>query len=405
MFIFFNFIFAILTGCCLGVITGLIPGIHVNLISVLLVSLSGYLLGFVDPLTLSIFIISMGVTHTFLDSIPSIFLGAPDSDMALGVLPGHRLLLKGRGYEAVKLTVIGSLLSLITVLCLIPFAIPFIPKLYSFIKPYIGYILIFIVVWIILQEKELNKIFWSSFVFFLSGILGIIVLGWPNLNQPLFPLLSGLFGISTLLTSLLQNVEIPKQNITETIKISLGEKIKAISAAVFSGSLTGLMPGLGAAQGAVIAMQLVKNIGNYAFMILIGGINTVNFMFSLTTFYTLEKARNGAIVAMMEIIKKISLEQFIVLIFSGLIAGCIATFLALFFAKVFSKLIVKVRYGILCMVVILFIVMMVIYFSGVAGLLILAASTAIGIIPILINVKRSNAMGCLLLPVILFFVL
>ncbi len=48
---------------------------------------------------------------------------------------------------------------------------------------------------------------------------------------------------------------------------------------------------------------------------------------------------------------------------------------------------------------------MVIYFSGIIGLLILVTSTAIGIIPALIGVKRSNAMGCLLLPVILFFVL
>jgi putative membrane protein len=402
---FYDIIIAVLIGCFFGCITGLIPGIHVNLISVLLVSVSGYLLGVTDVVSLSVFIISMAITHTFLDSIPSIFLGAPDADMALGVLPGHRLLLEGKGYEAVKLTVIGSLLALILTLFLIPFMIPFVPKIYSFIQPYMGYILIFVVVYMVLKEKEGNKIFFGSFVFFISGILGIIVLNWENLKQPLFPMLSGLFGISTLVISLLQNTEIPKQQITESIKVKFSDKVKAILAAVFSGSLTGLMPGLGAAQAAIIAMQLVGNIGVYAFMILLGGINTVNFTFSLVTFYTLQKARNGAVVAILEIIKKISLEQLLVFLFAALVAGCIATLLALFFARVFSKLIVKVNYRKLCVGIISFITLMVIYFSGLIGLLILVTSTAVGIIPGLIGVKRSHAMGCLLLPVILFFVL
>lgn len=402
---FYGIIYAVLIGCLAGTFTGLIPGIHVNLISVLLVSMSGYLLGFTDPLTLAVFIISMAVTHTFLDSIPSIFLGAPDADMALGVLPGHKLLLEGKGYEAVKLTVIGSLLALIATLILIPFMIPFVPKIYSFVQPYMGHILILVVVYMILKEKRLSKILWGSFVFFISGILGIIVLGWENLEQPLFPMLSGLFGISTLIISLFQNVEIPKQHITETIKVGFIAKVKAIAAAVFSGSLTGLLPGLGAAQAAILAMQIVGNIGNYAFMILIGGINTVNFTFSLVTFYTLQKARNGAVVAILEIIKKISLKQLLVFLFAALVAGCIAALLALFFARIFSKLIVKVNYKKLCIGIISFIALMVIYFSGVIGLLILITSTAIGIVAPLMGVKRSNAMGCLLLPVILFFVL
>lgn len=402
---FYSIILAVLIGCLAGCITGLIPGIHVNLISILLVSVSGYLLGITNPISLAVFIISMAITHTFLDSIPSIFLGAPDADMALGVLPGHRLLLEGKGYEAVKLTVIGSLLALIATLILIPIMIPFVPKIYSFVQPYMGYILIAVVIYMILKEKKLNKIFFGSFVFFIAGILGIIVLGWENLEQPLFPMLSGLFGISTLIISLTQNAEIPKQHVTETIRVRFIDKVKAIGAAVFSGSLTGIMPGLGAAQAAILAMQLVGNIGNYAFMILIGGINTVNFTFSLVTFYTLQKARNGAVVAILEILKSINLEQLLIFLFAALIAGCIATLLALFFARIFSKFIVKVNYKKLCIGIISFITLMVIYFSGIIGLLVLITSTAVGIIPGLIGVKRSHAMGCLLLPVILFFVL
>ena len=102
----------LLAGCLLGVFTGLTPGVHINLISLLLLSLSPFFLTFLSPLLLAVVIISMSITHTFLDVIPSTYLGAPNEDTALSVLPNHRLLLEGNGYHAVKLATIGSLLGL-----------------------------------------------------------------------------------------------------------------------------------------------------------------------------------------------------------------------------------------------------------------------------------------------------
>jgi len=396
------YLLAIILGISAGIITGLIPGIHVNLISLLLLSMSAYFLKITNPLVISVFIIAMAVTHTFLDSIPATFLGAPDADMALSVLPGHQLLLEGKGYEAVKLTVIGSLLSLIVVLLIIPLMIPVVPLIYNFIQPYIGYILIFVVIFMVFKEK--HKL-WAFYLFLLSGVLGLITLNMPNLQQPLFPLLSGLFGTSALLLSLNQNVKIPEQKITETIKVNPKNKIKAVSAAVFSGSLTGLFPGLGSAQAAIIGMQLVGEIGNYAFMILIGGINTVNFVFSLVTLYTLQKARNGAVVAVLEIISSINLPQLIILLASALITGAIAAFLALKISKVFAKYIAKVNYKVLCISIITLIAIISFIFGQFLGLLILIISTFVGLIAPLLGIKRSNAMGCLLLPVILYFIL
>jgi len=47
-------------------------------------------------------------------------------------------------------------------------------------------------------EKGIDKKFWALAVFLMAGILGIIDLTMPNLKQPLFPMLSGLFGVSML---------------------------------------------------------------------------------------------------------------------------------------------------------------------------------------------------------------
>ncbi|MEA3430824.1 MAG: tripartite tricarboxylate transporter permease [Nanoarchaeota archaeon] len=402
---FIEIIIALLVGVLFGTITGLIPGVHVNLISIILLSLTGYLLGFTSPLILAVFIISMAITHTFLDPIPSIFLGAPDADTALAVLPGHKLLLEGKGYEAVKLTVIGSLLCLILTIILIPLLIPVAPTIYNFIKPYMGWILVAVVTFMILKEKTLKKKFWAFTVFSISGILGLIVLNLNSLEQPLFPLLSGLFGISILVTSLNTKVTLPKQIISETIHVSKKNIAKSITAGTFSGTLTGLFPGLGAAQAAIIGTQLTGNIGSHAFMILVGGVNTVNFMFSLVTLYTLQKARNGAVIAVMEIIKSINIKELIIFIAVALIVGGIATFLALKITKIFARIINKINYQKLVFGIIILITTLIFIFSKPLGLLVLFISTAAGIIPSAVGVGKNHAMGCLLLPVILFFLI
>ncbi|MBI2004265.1 tripartite tricarboxylate transporter permease [Candidatus Pacearchaeota archaeon] len=77
---------AIFAGTFTGVLTGLIPGIHVNLIGVFLISLSSTLLFNINPLYLVIFIVAIAITHIFIDFIPSIFLGCPDTDTELSVL-------------------------------------------------------------------------------------------------------------------------------------------------------------------------------------------------------------------------------------------------------------------------------------------------------------------------------
>src|SRR3990167_3829298 len=120
---FLEFLFVILAGVFAGIITGLVPGIHINLVAVMMLSSSAFLLNYFSPLSLALFIVAMSVTHTFLDAIPSIFLGAPDSGLELSVLPGHKLLLDGRGYEAVFLTVVGSFFAVIVCLIMTPLLI------------------------------------------------------------------------------------------------------------------------------------------------------------------------------------------------------------------------------------------------------------------------------------------
>jgi len=398
---FTEIILAIILGVLSGVVTGIIPGIHVNLVAVMLASSTFYVN--YNPVVVAIYIISLALTHTFLDSIPTIFLGAPDADMALSILPGHKMLLMGKGYEAVKLTVTGSYLCLLGTIFAIPLIIPHLGKLYAIIQPYMVYFLIAVGLIMVLTESGLKK-FLGLYTLLQAGILGLVVFQLP-LRQPLFPLFTGLFGISTLLLSLSNNVKIPEQKKVPHVRVGFLRTLKAVIIGIFAGSLTGLLPAIGAAQASLIGMLAAgKRFGKRAFLILFGGTNTVNFSFSIATVFALGKARNGAIIAVMDLVE-INLNILILFLITSLIAGSIAVFLTLGIAKIFSKIITKINYTALVVGIMLFISIMVVIISGFLGLLVLLISTFIGMIPVLVGVKRSHNMGCLLIPVILYLLL
>jgi putative membrane protein len=392
---------AILLGCTAGIITGLIPGIHVNLISLLVLSFSGFLLEITSPLIVSIFIISMAITHTFLDTIPAVFLGAPEADTALSVLPGHKLLLEGKGYHAIILTLIGSLFSIMLAIIFSPIIAIVINKIYPTLSNLMGYILIIASLFLI--SKDSKSKYWAFIIFLLAGTLGIATLNLTNLKNPLFPLLSGMFGVSGLLISLNQKVKIPKQIISK-LKIKKKTISQAVGASFISGSLCSFMPGLGPSQAAILGSQLTKKMESEGFLILVGGLNTVNMVMSFIALYILDKARNGAIVTISKIMESFTLSNLILFFGVALVVAGIATFLTINLTKIFSKLMSKVDYTKICIFIIAFIFVLTLVLSGKYGILILLVSTSLGIVPPLIGVGRNHLMGCLLLPVILYFI-
>ncbi len=388
-------------GCLIGIFTGITPGVHINLVSVIILSLSPWLLGFVSPLTLGLVIVGMTIVHTFLDSIPATFLGAPDSDEILSVLPGHKLLLEGRGYEAVTRTAIGTLAAAMIMIALTPVLILLVNFLYPLVKEQMSFILLALCCFFICKEPR-SKL-WALLVFSLAGVLGIVTLTL-GLKDPLFPLFSGLFGTAGLLLSINEKVNIPQQKISFPV-IEKKQGFGALTSAVISGSLCSMLPGLGPSQAAMIGAQFTKAMTGPTFLILNSALNMVNMMMSFITLYAIEKGRNGAIVVVGQIVGKIGKEELLMLLAAVLIALGIGTYLTLALTKIFAKLMTKINYKKLCIGIIIFVTGLVIVMTSWQGLLIYLTATSLGLLPPLKNVGRSHMMGCLLVPIILFLML
>jgi putative membrane protein len=394
-------ILALAIGVLSGTLTGLFPGIHINLIAVLILSIS-FIADF-EPLTIAIFLVAMAITHTFVDYIPSVLLGAPDEDNFLSILPGHEFLMKGKAYRAIIYTLYGSAAAIGIILILSPLFIFFLYKAYPYVQRIIPYILIIASIFLIYFEKKSRL--WATIIFFLSGFLGIAALNLPT-SQPLLPLFTGLFGISSLITSILRKEKIPKQKISKlkSIKIKTKTFIKAISAALIASPLVSFLPGLGTGQAAVIGSEVTGDMKQKEFLVLLGAINTVVIGLSFITLYAVGKARTGTAVAINQIIK-LSLTNLIWLIVTIVLARTASFFITIYIAKYLTKNIHKFNYKYLSYSIITILVILTIIFSGFIGLFILATSSILGLATIRLGIRRTHLMGALMLPIILIYVI
>lgn len=387
-------------GVLFGVITGITPGVHINLVAVLLLSLSPFLLTYVHILSLICFIMSMSITHTFLDFLPSIYLGAPSDETALAVLPGHKFLLAGMAYEAVRLSVIGSFFGILLTLLFSPLLFFLVPRVFSFLQPFMAYILLTILAFLVFKSGDKNCIFWSFVITLIAGMLGFLTFQL-HLSDPLFPLFSGLFGVSVLLTSIFEKVTLPKQRITEQYPVALKKTARASCAGVFSGCFVSLFPGLGPSQAALVGSAFVDNQDD-SYLLLTGAIGSSSMLFSIITLFSIDKARNGVIVVLSYFVSNHSLPLVLFLFITAFVAAGVSVWITFYLAKKFSQVINFINYRWLCISIILFIILLVFFFTGWKGFLVLCVSACVGLLPQFLGIGRHHLMSCVIASVIIY---
>ncbi|SEW05069.1 tripartite tricarboxylate transporter permease [Thermococcus thioreducens] len=369
-----------LKGIIAGTISGTLPGIHVN-------TLGAFLAGIGAGDNLLLF--SMGLTHTFLDVIPSAFLGVPDEGTALGILPAHRLVIRGKAMEVVRIALWASFLA---VLMAIPLSLvyPILARLYA---PRIGRVAVgALALLLILTESGLKRLY-AVLVFLLSGLLGILAFRLP-LKEPYYHLFTGLFGIPVLAAALVDgggHVVPGSGEIEMEAKRFIGFSLLG----TFLGMVASLIPAFTASQAALIGSFFSKD--ERSFLAVVFSVNTSNFLFSFMNFLETGRVRNG-IVALMAPSARGFLPYYalaavfvslLVLSYGDALAGAVLRVLA------------YVPYRFMNGVVVTLLVLLSLHFDGLLGLLVLAGGGMVGFLAVLFGVKRTNCMGVLMLQIII----
>ncbi len=387
-------------GVGVGMISGLIPGIHVNTMAGVLLALQVPFLAILGPLPLACALVAALVTHTFLDILPSTYLGIPDADTALTVLPAHALCLEGHAEEAIRISALGSAFAVILGIPLSLLFFLVLPSLQPYLDWWIGILLIAVIGILVITAESPG---WSLALVLASGVLGLFTFHYSHLawhpfggsSSLLLPLLSGLFGISLLLTASRGRLPVQQFGGIRMEGRTLG---KGAFLGTFAGAMVGWLPGLSTAvANGLLAAVLRIDPDRRQYILATSAANTANAFTGLAALYALSRMRNGVMVAL----ATLELPPFSALVAAAALAAVFGYGLTVAFARSAGRL-----NGLdarrLNGSVILFVMGLSLLLSGPFGIGILFLATALGLVPTLLNIPRVTCMGSVMIPVIFF---
>ncbi len=390
-------IVGIIIGFILGIIAGLIPGLHINLISSLIIVSLPFLLHYFSPFAVILFIVSMSITTVFLDFIPSTFLGAPEEDTALSILPSHELLMKGKANTAIFVSSLGSLIGIFASFAIIPLFFLFLESTYPFFEKMMFFLLVWIAIFLLMNNKNLKIVL---IICILASFLGIAALN-QSTNQPLLPLLTGLFGTSGIIFSINQKTKIPEQE--KTVEIP---KIKEITKPTLIGMcispFCSFLPGLGSSQATIIGSKIFGNVERKQFLLMNGIINMIVSILSLVTLILIGKSRTGSAAAISQI-REITTNELVIILFVIAIVGILSFTTTNFLSKKISSKINKLNYQKISYILLIGLTISTLLISGPRGMLVLTTSTCLGLACQYYGTQKNILMFCLLTPTILYY--
>lgn len=386
-------------GVLLGTASGLVPGLHANNMALLLGGIAPSVPG--PPLYVGMAMLAAGVAHTFLEIIPTLALGVPDPAMAVAALPGHRLVLEGRGREALRLSTLGSGAA---VLLAVPLAVPItraMTTLWPAIRANLPLVLGGVAVLLVLTERRLISKFVAAVSFALSTLLGLATLDLSpaaplDAGGMLAPLFAGLFGAPVLIDAI-GGQGVPPQD-DPKIAASKRSILGLSGLGTISGAVVGYVPAVSSAVAATFALLAVPGrYGARGFVVTTSGVNTANAIFALFALVALGSPRTGVLVAVEAASVPLSIPHLLVGIASGAIAGAVGVLLIgdRYLAVVGSLDPTRLSVGLLCVLAGLSYL-----FAGPVGVAAYLAATVVGLVPARFGARRATLMGVLIGPIV-----
>lgn len=390
---------AILAGIALGTISGLTPGIHVNTFALGLAAAAPVIPG--PPRLVGAAMLAAGTTHTFLDVVPAMALGVPDPAMAASALPSHRLVIAGRGREALRLSALGSGLA---VAFAVPLALPVtlgMTRLYPLVRAHLSLVLGVVALALIATERGWRARIGGAVAMAASGALGLVVLGQSadgllSVGSLLMPLFAGLFGAPVLIESIGGSGVPPQDDATVALGPSSIGSIALVG--TVAGAIVGYVPGVTAAIAASGALAVLSGSGPRSFVVATSGVNTATAVFALFALVALGTPRTGVLVAFDSTGAPLALGLLVGSVSMGATAGFV---LVPMLGDRYLALVGRLDPTRLAVTVLCVLVGLSGLFAGPIGIAACTAATAIGLVPARFGARRANLMGVLLVPLAL----
>lgn len=388
-------------GSLVGVLTGLLPGLHVNTLAA--VGLAA--LPAAGPPGL-VFLLAVGTVHTFVNILPATFLGVPDEDDVLVMLPAHRLLQEGRGQEAVAVSAAASLVAVLVAAALHPLYAWLLvgpPGLLDRLDGVLPWALGLAALALLASERHRGPraVAWAIALLGLSGLLGLWALELPvrsRLPVPptaLLPLLGGLFGAPGLLVALRSRTPIAHQARPR----GPGLPPWPVGGGIVLAAATAVLPGVTGAVATTLAPRRPDR--PLDAVAALSAINTAHAVLAVQVLWVAGRVRTGLAEAAERLVPGLRVgapatgDLLAVLVLAGALGAAATWALAVPLARHADRLPTHLLAG----ATLAFLVAVVALVTGAVGLGLFAAAALLGLVPLAAGVRRVHLAGCLLVPV------
>jgi len=372
-----------LFGIFIGILSGLIPGLHSNTVIVILSSFD------IPNEAMGAIIVAVFSSHLVTSFIPSIFFGIPSDSSVVSVLPGQRMVKEGNGIIALKTVLASILFATLVCIAIFSFSMDAFSVVYSAIKPYIGYILLaFSAVFILISKNR----FLTLCIFLLAGILGQFSLNL-KMYDVFLPLFSGFFAMSAILTYE-KGAKIPKQKDNGVGIEIFGYALLGVALGFFAD----LLPGIGAPSQIAMLATIAIPMNSLGYLATISSISASEAIFSFSTSASIGKTRMGATELLGKYVSIGDNLLFLLVLFLLSIAISIAI---IYFARKLIGKIAEIDFRKLNILIALYLVAIIFVLNGTNGLIVLALSSALGYTTVKLNVSRTTLMSAIIIPTLL----
>jgi putative membrane protein len=401
-----------------------VPALHIYNVAGFVLLLSDPLSAWMGPEQMAFLFLGMITGYAMLNTIPSIFLSAPDASTVFIVLPGQKYLLQQRGYEAVVLTGIGGLGALAALVLLTPIASQVLPAIREILRPHMAWILWTVIAYMLLSEWPKGtgrapagwRRWWDGWksltaglvTFLLSGLLGFVLMYRALVPvevayQNLLPAFVGLFAVPWVIQNLLAQVELPPQHIARTVDAPASAVLRGTGAGVLGGFFAAFFPVVTGGIGGFLAGHATAQRDERAFIISQGASKIIYYVGGFLLFFVpgLHLTRGGMAWMVSTQYSTYTPERYYWATAAVLAAGIVAFFLSLLLTRLVIAITARVSYRWVSLATLGVLLLVVVGMTGLGGLAVCAVATGIGLIPVLWGSRRMNAMGVLLLPIAL----
>jgi len=423
-----------LGGVALGTASGLVPGLHANNFALLLAATAAAVPG--PPAAVAAAMLAAGVVHTFLDAVPALALGVPDASMVATALPGHRLVIAGRGREAVRLSALGSGIAVTVALVLAVPVTRAMTAVYPTLRAHLPLVLGAFVAVLVLTEHTWPARLAGLGSFFAASALGAATLDVsPSAplaaGSVLTPLFAGLFGAPVLVEAI-GGRGVPPQADPHVTLDRLAVARNGL-AGTLGGAGVGYLPGVSAAVAAVVVLTAmpgddpppeVRPTGPFApaekpderrgvgagagptpaqldaarrYVVATSGVNTANSIFALFALVALGTPRTGVLVA----VERSGRVVLPAALSAVVVAAACGFLLVLSVGDGYLRAVGRMDATRLSLALLSLLGLLSYLFAGPLGVGVYALATLVGLVPPQLGCRRVHLMGVLIGPLIL----